>query len=113
MTMVVGLDITTDLTVADLLDFADVVRMCGVRRDVRLEQITAPQDDSILERFEVPGLRLGSPEARWPVQLAEQQRQRFIEALDAVFESDGDARGVLPTLSELRDLLAIVRPFAG
>lgn len=111
MTLSVGLDVNDDLTVADLLDFADLVRMCGARREACLEQITAPQDETTLVRFEVTGVRLGSAGTSLPVQLQEEERQEFLEALEVVIDSEGDARGVLQTLKELRSRLTAANPF--
>ncbi|QNJ94888.1 hypothetical protein HZU40_11955 [Mycolicibacterium fluoranthenivorans] len=100
MTMSVSLD---DMKFGDLYDFVDVARRAGIPRDKEV----ATEVDGLDQEFgrdrlvvEVDNLDGGlAPD------FDGLDRAHFIEVLDAVLATDGDARYALDEIKQLRDRL--------
>ncbi|PPF53916.1 hypothetical protein C5B94_09120 [Clavibacter michiganensis] len=91
------------LTWGDLIAFADLGRAAGKSGDDPVEQVPAQQDPDEVDAFalDLPATRL-----RVPAPFPADEAQRFIDALDRIDDEQGDARGELAMLRELRDRLA-------
>lgn len=101
MSMKVSID-TYGMTFGDLYNFVDLARGAGIAPDQEVTQVMVPNDDSILDKFEV---ELTSGQIRTSPDLSGLDIDHLTKAIGLVIESDGDARAVLPELKELRDRL--------
>ncbi|MBM4602814.1 hypothetical protein GS575_07335 [Rhodococcus hoagii] len=101
MSMKVSID-TLGMTFGDLYNFVDLARGAGIAPDQEVTQVMLPNDDSILDKFEV---ELTSGHIRKAPDLSGLDLGQLIQAIDEVIDSEGDARGVIPELKELRDRL--------
>ncbi|MEB3031084.1 hypothetical protein [[Mycobacterium] nativiensis] len=90
------------LTFGDLFDFVDLARRAGVSRDTAVDQEFDLDDQSGPHTLQVSLADLAA--VRNP-DFSGIDREHFVEVLDAVLSTDGDARGALDEIKLLRDRL--------
>lgn len=91
-----------ELTFGDLYDFVDLARRAGVSRETEVYQEFDDDGQSGPHTLRVSLADLGvmrSPD------LSGIDRKHFVEVLDAVLSTDGDARYALDEIKLLRDRL--------
>jgi hypothetical protein len=100
----IGVDLD-GLTFGDLYDFVDFARGANVPRENEVAQVlwSEEEPDRGVQKFEMalPGGR----ELRKPPNFADAELDKLIWALDDVLDKEGDARGQMAELSEIRDRL--------
>jgi hypothetical protein len=88
------------LTWSELIDFVDAARAAGMNGEQLVGQVVDPNDPD--ER--TVGLEVEVPHLdERTVTFDHVVRLQYAQALSAVLETDGDARGVLRELRDLRD----------
>lgn len=102
---IIGMEYKSDgMTFGELFEFVDLARRCGKAPTDKVTLVFAENsDDEILDRFEFSGT-YGAGTV--PVNMTGTDVSLFCATLDAIIASEGDARGALGTLAELRDRIA-------
>jgi hypothetical protein len=90
------------LTFGDLYDFVDLARRAGVSRETEVDQEFDDDGESGPHNLSVSLADLGA--VRTP-DFSGIDREHFVAVLDAVLDTDGDARGALDEIKLLRDRL--------
>ncbi|MDV8076531.1 hypothetical protein R4P47_08175 [Rhodococcus sp. IEGM 1370] len=92
------------MTFGDLYNFVDLARGARIGSEQAVNQVVYPQtDEDAVYGLE---LELDSSPIRTAPDMSGIARDHVVAVLESVIESDGDARGALEELRELRDLLA-------
>lgn len=103
MSLKVSVDLG-ELTFGDLYNFVDLARGAGIASDAAVKQVPLENYDELcIDRFE---LDLPNDEIRKAVYLAELDRTHILGVLDSIIENEGDARGLIAELKDLRQRLA-------
>ncbi|MGB3360816.1 hypothetical protein [Rhodococcus qingshengii] len=102
MTLKVSIELD-GMTFGDLYNFVDLARGAHIGGDEVVTQVPYENhEDNVIHKFEV---ELPDGNLRKAPDMSGLDRTHLIAVLDNVIEEDGDARGALPELKELRDSL--------
>jgi hypothetical protein len=101
MTTTVSISLN-QLTFGDLYDFVDLARRAGVARETAVDQEYDDDGQSGPYTLQVSLADLGAVRT---FDFSGIDREHFVEVLDAVLSTDGDARGALDEIKLLRDRL--------